>query len=167
MEVNILEMKFLKSFLKTLKEFIRRFSGSKTLNNTDTLARYLTSSSQFSEEKKRVKPTALMPLKNKRSGEFETSLFNIESLSSKEVINLARKNIIINLPAGRSIYGTGDTDANSIHALGLIAAISEPPKKHLNIIGWPDEKSKRKQIAMELAGKCKLSLFEQPIQKIA
>jgi hypothetical protein len=27
----------------------------------------------------------------------------------------------------------------------------EPPPRHANIIGWPEEKSEQKQIAMELA----------------
>jgi len=160
-----LETKSLKQSLKKLKEFISNRFSSATLNETDTVGRYLTSSSHFSEEKKRVKYTALMPMKNKSSGNFETSVFNISGLQSHQIKSLAKKHILPNIREGRSIYGTSDTIKKQIDNVGLIAEISEPPKKHINIIGWPDEKSKQKLMAMKLAGECKLSLFPDPIEK--
>lgn len=160
-----METKFLKQSWKTLKEFISNHFGAGTLDESDTIGRYLTSSSHFSEEKKRVKHNALMPMKNNSSGDFETSVFNISGLHSHHIESLANKHILPNLRSGRSIYGTGDTNKKHIDNVGLIAQISEPPKKHINIIGWPDEKSKQKLMAMELASECKLSLFADPIKK--
>jgi hypothetical protein len=70
-----------------------------------------------------------------------------------------------NLKKGRSVYGTGDTYQEHIEHVGLKTQISEPPKRHVNIIGWPDEKSRQKQLAMELVKNCSLSLFDQPLRK--
>lgn len=158
-------MKFLKSFWITLKEYIHSNPELSRLNQSDILGRYLTSSSHFSKNEKRVKPNAFMPMRNARTKMYETSVFNISGLNSNQVKDLANKNLLPNLRKGRSIYGTADNKKMNIEAVGLKAEVAEPPVKHVNIVGWPDEKSKQKQLAMELAGKCTLSLFGVPIEK--
>lgn len=159
-------MKFLKLFWKTLREYIHKLTyGKKKPNAKDALGRYLTSSSHFSKEKKRVKYTALMPLLNSKTKEFETSVFNIQGLETEEIKKLARKYILPRLRKNRSIYGTSVTDKMQLLHVGLNAEVSEPPRRHLNIIGWPEEKSKRKQLAMELATLCELSLFDDNLSK--
>lgn len=160
-----METKYLKLLWRTLKECILKLvCTSTTLRESDVLGRYLTSSSQFSTKYNRVKHTAFMPIMNQDSGKFETSLFNINELNDTQVLTLAQKNILPNLGKGRSIYGTGNTNKGNIIDIGLNAEISEPPKRHLNIIDWPDEKSKRKQKAIELAAKSSLNLFESPLK---
>ena len=158
-----MEMKFLKQFWKTLKGFIPESVGSHPLSKTDILGRFLTSSSHFSKGTNRVKHNALMPYANKKSNQLETSIFNIEGLSEKEIKDIASKSVLINLKKGRSVYGTGNIKTKDVNTAGLKAEISEPPIRHLNIIGWPEEKSKQKQIAMELSSKAVLSLFDNKV----
>lgn len=106
-----------------------------------------------------------MPVKNQLTENFETSVFNIEGLNVEEIKDISYKNILVNLPKERAVYGTGNTDGITVEEIGLTPEISEPPKRHLNIIGWPEEKSKRKQMAMELANKFTLELFEVPLKR--
>jgi len=159
-------MKYLKLFWTTLREFISNIFGfsSKTLNENDQIGRFLTSSSHYSETKGRVKYSALMPMLNEKSDKYETSVFNVQNLSNGEKEQLATKYILVHLPSGRSIYGTGQfqkTDANNSN---LRLSVSEPPPKHLNIIDWPNEKSERMLRAKELAKKCNLVLFNNKLK---
>lgn len=157
-------MKFLKSFWKTLKGYTDNPASlqSTESKNIKRLGRFLTSSSYFSNT--RVKYNALMPRKNKNNNQFETSVFNIEGLDVQAVKQIAQKYILRNLPASRSVYGAGNTSQNKVQKAGLSISISEPPPRHVNIIGWPEEKSGQKLLAMQLAEHCILSLFDRPLK---
>jgi len=158
-------MKFLKTLWTTLVEFIHKNDDddSKVLNPTDQLGRFLTSSRLFSEEKKRVKHNAFMPTKNSDTDQYETSLFNIESFNEKQIKEIALKYIKPKLRKGRSIYGTGNSNSKMINEVGLQAIKSEPPVRHVNIIGWPKEKSEQKLFTMELSKMVELALFDSEI----
>ncbi len=59
---------------------------------------------------------------------------------------------------GRPLLGRTDIIASIVISKDLRIIPSEPPERHANITGWPDEKSEQKMIAIELAAESNLHL---------
>ncbi len=105
-----------------------------------------------------------MPMFNDKSGTYETSVFKTQNLTDEETKQIAIKYILKHLSSGRSIYGTAQFRAVNATDSNLEVSISEPPPRHLNLIGWPTEKSERMLKAKELAKKCNLGLFQNKLK---
>jgi len=58
----------------------------------------------------------------------------------------------------RNLYGRGDIQALNILENNLQIDPDNKPRRHANIIGWPELKEERKSIAQELAAKASLRL---------
>jgi hypothetical protein len=57
----------------------------------------------------------------------------------------------VSIKRGKPILGRADIGTNNVISKDLEVVPREPPLRHANIIGWPDERSKQKIIAIELA----------------
>jgi len=90
-----------------------------------------------------VRPIAFTPNKN-----GETSVFRIYGITDKEIWDIGDYEVASK--QNRPIHGRADIIASKIFLHELNVIPSEPPKRHADITGWPEE-SKQKQIALELA----------------
>ena len=83
-----------------------------------------------------------------------TSVFRTSDMSTIEIWKIGEREVA--LPQNKPLLGRADIVAALITKNGLNVIPQEPPKRHANIIDWPEEKSKQKQIALELAAEAKL-----------
>ena len=79
----------------------------------------------------------------------QTSVFRIYDLSDKEVWDIGDREVASRI--GKSVLGRADIGASNVMEKGLRAFPSEPPVRHANIVGWPEEKSEQRLISLELA----------------
>jgi hypothetical protein len=83
-----------------------------------------------------------------KAGTTKLSVFRIDKLQEHLIWELGR-NII--LAPGRNLHGRGDLVACIIFQQDLWIEPDNIPLRHANITGFPLEKSKQKEIALELA----------------
>lgn len=88
----------------------------------------------------------------------EVSVFRIDGLDHSAIweigIDVAKKR-------ARTLYARGDTGATDVRKVGLDVRPDEPPPRHANVIGWPeDDKPRQKLIALQLAAVAILVLKE-------
>jgi hypothetical protein len=85
--------------------------------------------------------------------ESETSVFRISDTIAEDIWTIGERYVA---PSRGPILGRADLYASTVIENGLQVDPQEPPEKHANIIGWPNEKSEQKLIAQELAAKAQL-----------
>lgn len=117
----------------------------------ENLARYILHKSLFSILHKRVKYGAFLPAPN-----GETSVFRISNLSDNEVWDIGDKEVA--QKRGMLVLGRADILAFHVLQRRLRIIPDDNPPRHANIVGWPEEKSEQKLIAMELAENAQLYL---------
>lgn len=112
---------------------------------SEILSRFILQKDWYRPSDNSVKHAAFMP--NPKNG--ETSVFRISGISHKEVWDIGDREVakIRNKP----ILGRADIGASNVMAKDLKVLPIEPPVRHANITGWPEEKSKQILIALELA----------------
>ncbi len=115
-----------------------------SINPEEYLSRFLFSNSHFSKENQRVKYGAFLPAKN-----GETSVFRTSNLSDNQIWDLGERNVA--QERKKPLLGRGDIRSSMVFESGLKIRPDNNPPRHANIIGWPEEKSKQKLIAIELA----------------
>ena len=152
-------IKFLKSFFLTLRE---RFSKVQSphdpktaIGDDEKLARYIFSARHFSREKLRVKAEAFMPSRG------EVSVFRIDGLDEEAIWEIGND---VALKREQTLYARGDTKANDIRniqdeEIRLDIVRDEPPPRHANIVGWPEnDKPRQKVLALQIAATASLVL---------
>ncbi|HUE81822.1 MAG TPA: hypothetical protein VMM84_06880 [Pyrinomonadaceae bacterium] len=149
-------MKFLKSFFLTLKGWLSKrqipHSPVVAVSDNEQLARYIFSKSHFSRQSNRVKAEAYMPNRG------QVSVFRIDGLTESAIWGIGD---YIALKRERTLYGRGDTTANQVRNAGLDISSDEPPPRHANLIGWPEnDKGRHKLIALQIAAVATLVLKE-------
>jgi len=119
----------------------------------EDLARYLTSSSQFSTAV--VKPAAFLPNPKDR----ETSVFRHESEPRDRLWAIG----IEHVAGGRTLHGAAICKAHRIRAAQLEVTAAEPPPRHAAIRGWPFsetdpelQKAKQKELALMISSKAEM-----------
>lgn len=115
------------------------------LGDNEVLARFIFSANHFAATKKRVKPAAFMPPQN-----LQLSVFRIQDLTDEETWDVA---VAI---TDRSVRARGDIAVSGVRGASLDVEPDDIPLRHANIVGWPKDKAKQKQIAMELAAQATL-----------
>lgn len=95
-----------------------------------------------------VRHIAFTPNKN-----GETSVFRISGIFDNEVWNIGEREV--GIKQNKPILGRADITASIILSNHLEIIPSEPPERHADITGWPEEKDKQKDIALELAEKAR------------
>ncbi len=92
-----------------------------------------------------VRHTAFLP--NPKNG--ETSVFRISGITDNEIWAIGEREVV---PIqNKPILGRANIETSIVISKVLKVIPSEPPEKHADITGWPEEKSEQKQIALELA----------------
>ncbi len=119
---------------------------------TESLSRFILQKNWYSASVYRVKHAVFLP--NPING--ETSVFRTSGVINSEIWNIGDREVSIK--RGKPILGRADVIASSVLSRALQIIPSEPPERHANITDWPDEKSKQKQIAIELAAEANLYL---------
>jgi len=97
-----------------------------------------------------VKPRALEPSRHDNS----TSVFRTVGIAEDEIWVLGR--LVVESASDRLILARADLVVANANQLGLRVERSEPPPRHANITGWPEEKDKRISLAQQLAAKAEL-----------
>ncbi|HLA11413.1 MAG TPA: hypothetical protein VJ023_12575 [Pyrinomonadaceae bacterium] len=147
-------MKFLKSFFLTLRE---RFSKVQSphdhkaaVGDNEKLTRYIFSNRYFSRQPPRVKTEAYMPSYG------AVSVFRIDALGQAAIWEIGSD---LGRKRERTLYARGDTKAHDARELGLDIRPDEPPPRHANLIGWPEnDKPRQKVIALQIAAAATLVL---------
>lgn len=79
----------------------------------------------------------------------ETSVFRTSALTDSQIWDLGERNVA--RERKMQLLGRGDIYSSVVVDKGLKIAADNNPPRHANITGWPEEKSKQKMIAIELA----------------
>ena len=125
---------------------------SKTVSPNEPLARYLFSRNHYSSVNERVKHQAFMP----KYDNPEVSVFRIDGLTDVKIWQIGEN--IAQESRRPSLKGRADIMTLVVQKCNLIVNSNNNPPRHANITEWPDDKSKRLQIAMELAEQATLKL---------
>ncbi len=110
---------------------------------SEMLSRFIFHRNLIRSSNNTVKPAAFKP----RDG--KTSVFRISNLIEHEVWEIGEREVVPS--RGYPLLGRADLSASTVINKGLEVIPQEPPTRHANIVGWPDEKSKLQMIALELA----------------
>lgn len=112
---------------------------------SEKLSRFILQSNWIRTSDSTAKPAAFLP--NPQNG--ETSVFRTSGITEQNTWEIGDREVADR--RAKPILGRADILARDIMSRNLQIKPSEPPPRHANIIGWPDEKSKQLQIAVELA----------------
>jgi hypothetical protein len=112
---------------------------------SEVLSRFIMQTNWYNLSDNRVKYAALMP--NPKNG--ETSVFRISGISDREVWEIGDREV--GLKRDKPVLGRADIGVSFVITKGLKVVPSEPPVRHANIVGWPEEKSEQRLVALELA----------------
>ena len=110
---------------------------------SETLSRFVLQE-RYIRANNTVRPAAFEPNRNGK-----TSVFRTSDIADKEIWDIGDHEVVIIL--GKPILGRADISASNVTAKDLEVIPSEPPERHADITDWPEEKSKQKQITLELA----------------
>ena len=116
------------------------------ISNDEPLARFLTSRSYYNQWG--PKASAFLP----NRADFKTSVFRHGKDPAARLWQIAEDQI-----RGRTVYGAAIVIASHVRRVGLEAEAEEPPLRHANIAGWPNDPSdlelsraKAKEVALRL-----------------
>jgi hypothetical protein len=112
---------------------------------SEVLSRFIMQTNWYRLSDNRVRYAAFMP--NPKNG--ETSVYRISGISDREVWEIGDREV--GLRRDKPILGRADIGASFVITKGLNVVPSEPPIRHANIIGWPEQKSEQRLVAIELA----------------
>ena len=88
----------------------------------------------------------------------EVSVFRTEGLEETAIWDIGSS---VAAKRERTLHARGDTKASEIMKLGLKISPSEPPPRHANLVGWPEnDKPRQKLIALQVAAVATLVLKE-------
>lgn len=119
------------------------------LSPTDWLARFIFNRNHYSPDKRVVKYGAFLPHRNAETSVLEVSVFRITGLPEVEIWSVGELEVAEK--SGRTLRARADISVATVQAKELHADLDDIPPGHANIVGWPDEKSKQKLMAIELA----------------
>ena len=89
---------------------------------------------------------------------MDLSVFRIDKLPESKIWKIGEDEIIKRSAQFRNIHGRADIVALNVFKAGLQIFPDNIPPRHANIINWPNEKSKRMEIAHELAAVSSLKI---------
>ena len=84
-----------------------------------------------------------------RDDRNEVSVFRVDGLTEDEVWEIWENTV--NRSSNRTLHGRAEITALAVETQDLQVVPVDKPHRHANIAGWPNEKSKRLQMAQELA----------------
>lgn len=120
---------------------------------SESLVRYLTQSNHYNLPTYSVKPKAFEPPANLR-----LSVFRVDGLTIEDVWQIGQEKVVNKMPQPRTLHGFADIKARAVADLSLAIDPDNEPPRHASIVGWPEDKSKKKLVAQQLAASSKLVL---------
>ncbi|CAN5461569.1 hypothetical protein BH20ACI3_BH20ACI3_34890 [soil metagenome] len=138
-------MRFLKWFFLTLREWFLKPATHRSaiIVANETLSRFIFSTRHFGRQPLRVKADAYMP------SQGQVSVFRVDGLIAAQIWKIGDE---IAEERDRTLYARGDIKAREVGRSGLDILPAEPPARHANIVGWPEnDKPRQKLIALQLA----------------
>jgi hypothetical protein len=120
--------------------------------HAEPITRFIFARSQYSAESGRVKPRALEP----SPADNATSVFR--TLGLDEISPWALARLYVEQGRERAALARADLTVSAVDRFGLSLVAVEPPPRHANIVGWPEEKSARMSVAQQLAATARLVL---------
>lgn len=124
------------------------------ISSNENVARFIFQKSYFRSKDKTVRHNAFMP----HRGSGTTSVYRIIGLADVDIYEIGKKFVADFF--GKPLMGRADIGVSEIvkHDLSVIPA-PDPHPRHANICNWPEDQSKHKMIAMELAADAQLHLI--------
>lgn len=120
------------------------------LSPSEDLAKFIFNKSQFSALNNRVKYSVYIPPPNKR-----LSVFRISGIPETEVWKIGKD---VGDERKLPLLARADIKVSVVTEADLKIETDDIPRRHANIIGWPEDASKVKLKAMMLADKAHLHL---------
>ena len=119
---------------------------------SETLSRFILQKKVYRSSDHTVKYSAYLP----NPSNSETSVFRTSDIADDQVWDIGDREVSVN--RGKPILGRADIIADVVISKDLVMLPNEPPERHANITGWPDERSEQRMIALELAAEACLYL---------
>ena len=126
-----------------------------TIRNARTLARFATESGRLTDSV--VKPKLFEP-----NRALELSVFRVRGLEFVEICDIG-VSVVKKHPQARRLHGWGEIEESEVQGVNLRVVYDNVPPRHANIVGWPKEASRRKNIQQFLASKARPIRLDQPI----
>lgn len=118
------------------------------IDSSENLSRYVIYRKYIRPSDGTARPAAFMPPDN-----GELSVFRTTTVSEEAVWEIGDREVASKI--GRPILGRADILCGKILSLHLEVHASEPPPRHANITGWPEDKSERLLIAVNIAAEAR------------
>ena len=129
-------------------------NDAKRVGADEPLARYLIEKTSFVRTQNRVKFKVFMPF------HLAVSVFRTGGLSDSDIWEIGQEEVAG--PRNKTLYGRAEVLGSHVEQVAvqspLQVVIDEPPPRHANIVGWPDEQSTQQLIAIKLAEMATLTL---------
>jgi len=126
---------FLRSFQRAWLGSILSLTNSpaRIVSDHELVSRFLFHRTDFSIEKRRVNPRALMP-----RSDGKTSVFRILGLRGRRIWQIG--DIFVRPHRGKPAPARADLQAGNVSRIGLRLEPGRWPPRHADIAGWPPEK---------------------------
>lgn len=120
------------------------------------LARFATESGRITDAV--VKPKLFEPTKALR-----LSVFRVGGLETSGIREIGIR-VVEEHPVAQRLYGWGEVAASEVYDAGLQLENDDIPPLHSNIIGWPEEVSKRKRLQLQLASRARAVKLDAAVE---
>lgn len=120
------------------------------MREDDVLARFLFSDSEYGRKPAIVKRRAFMP----SGSHLSTSVFHVTDLKNDQILAIAKSSV--ERRRGKSTHGWATVVYRSIIGVGLYGDYNNSPARHVDLLGWPEEKDRQLSIAQALAAEAAL-----------
>lgn len=155
---NRLTAWFRQKFSATSDQLYQQPSQLGPVSRSELVTRFIASSDHYAATKGRVKPAALTPSENSRTGRLELSVYRAEGLPGSELWSLCEQ-FVDSPTAGRRMKARATCSAQSYLDHGLeFDADGRPHPRHANVTGWPAMKSERMLLQQKVAADMTLEL---------
>ena len=98
-------------------------------------------------QRREAKPSAFLPMFNEQSSRFETSTFRVAGLDEDAIWMLGDMHVA---STQGPLVASAMIGEHDVRSAGLAIDADDTPPRHANIVGWPEEKDARKELAMLL-----------------
>jgi hypothetical protein len=152
----------LKRLWKALRRSTPDEAGSATITPNEQVARFIYDKTAWSRQQATPKPKPKVFYPMKEAGQWETSVCRIHSASEEriwKIANSARSPLLALGRADLSVYSIQNVGLQTCPAPDLEADYPE----HAVIVGWPDEKDKQMELAVQLAISASLVLVSKTV----
>ncbi len=100
-----------------------------------------------------LRHSAFMPWRQ----DMQVSVFRIFDIDTNEIWEIGNLHLVTSHK--QQLLGRADLKVSDATDIGLQVVPDDPPPRHANIAGWPEDGSKHKLLAAQLAAKASLHLI--------